>query len=224
MDYSEIAQPWAKSQQNTNLRLPMDCNNIFYYVVHPGHLEWVEKEIPGKGKTKPKIISTFVPRFDAEFIRAGVNGVKQIRGDIGDAGGRLGQLQQDGYTVLDFNKYDYMRTYPAKGGTYYAPKWAKIQTIANRVIREFDHTGFLLWRLQLILSGAAPEPHPVFIDLMINDFLKVPNRWANRQHEPVAKAQYEKQSNKLIRMKQAAAEITKNGIAATYQGIIDGLK
>ena len=225
MDFSEIAQPWAQSAQNSTRQIPLRSNNIFFYVVHPGHLEWVEIEMPAKGKSKPKMLGTFIPRFHTEIIRAGINGVKQIRGDVGDVGSRLGQLQQEGFTVLDFNKFDYMRTYPAKGGgTYYAPKWSKIQSIAGRCIREFDHQGFLFWRLDLITKNMAPEPHPVFIDLLIRDFEKVPKRWANKQHEPLAKAQYEKQSSKLSRMRAAEADIKKRGIKAIYQEIIDGLK
>lgn len=225
MDFTTLAQPWAKSQSNGTRKLPLRSNNIFYYVIHSAHLEFLEIEIPGKGKTKTKTISTFVPRFTIEIIRAGINGCKQIRGDVGDAGNRIGQLQQEGFTVLDFNRHDYMRTYPAQdGGTYYAPKWSKIQTIAGRVIREFDHQGFLFWRLELINSGLAPEPHDVFIDLMIRDFSGVPNRWASKQHEPSAKAQYELQSSKLARMKTAQKEMKERGSKEIYQEIIDGLK
>jgi len=225
MDFSTLAQPWAKSNSNNTRRIPLKSNSIFYYVAHPAHLEFLEVEIPHKGKGKTKTISTFIPRFATESIRAGINGVRQIRGDVGDAGSRIGQLQQEGFTVLDFNQHDYMRTYPAQdGGTYYAPKWSKIQTIAGRVIRDFDHQGFLFWRLELITKGLAPAPHDVFIDLMIRDFEKVPTRWASRLHEPVAKAQFEMQSSKLERMKAAQKAILDQGVTAIYQEIIDGLK
>lgn len=222
MDYSNLAQPWAQSEINTNTRLPITRNFLFYYIVHQGHLEFFETEI--KVGKKKKLISLFIPRFDSEQIRAGVNGVKQVRGELGDAGPRLGQLQQDGYVILDFNRHDYLRTYPAEGGTFYAPKWAKFETIAGRVIRSFDDIGFLKWKLELMLAGQAPTPHKVFIDLMIRDFEKVPKRWANRTHEPVAKAQYEKQSAKLERMQAIFAELENKTIQEQYQEVLDVLK
>ena len=82
----------------------------------------VTKTIAGKGNAKDKTVVTtvgmFVPNIEFEQIRPGVNGVRQIRGEVGDVSNRIGQLQREGWIYLDPKRNDYIRAYPARGGNF----------------------------------------------------------------------------------------------------------
>jgi hypothetical protein len=73
-----------------------------------------------------------------ERVVPGVNGIRQIHGEIGNPGSRIGRLQQQGWIYLDPQRYDYMHVYPVRGGRYHVPKWMSVKVVAGHLIQKMD--------------------------------------------------------------------------------------
>ena len=98
-NFTPTAQPWApQSTNNTQMVLPTRPNHPLFAKWWPANWVWqtfeVTKTIAGKGNSKDKTVTTtvglFVPLVELEQIRPGVNGVRQIRGELGDVSNRIG--------------------------------------------------------------------------------------------------------------------------------------
>ena len=109
-NFKPTAQPWApQNVHNTQMVLPTQPNYPLFAKWWPANWVWqtfeVTKTIAGKGNAKDKTVTDtvglFVPNIEFEQIRPGVNGVRQIRGEIGDVSNRIGQLQREGWIYLD---------------------------------------------------------------------------------------------------------------------------
>jgi len=193
MNYTTQAQPWApQNPHNAQLVLPTRANHPMFAKWWPANWIWQEFQIteiiPNKKGDKDKEIQTtvgvFVPNIEFEQIRPGVNGVRQIRGELGDVSNRIGQLQREGWIYLDPKRHDYVRMYDARGGKYYTDRFTDVRVLANRVIKTFDRNAFNQWALQLLVAGELGAVEPEFWKLFVTDFRKRPDRLIRQQHIP----------------------------------------
>lgn len=227
MNFTSIAQPWAPQAQTVNaqLVLPTTPNHPMFAKWWPANWQWCEitKEVEDtKGKTTTTVTKTFgafVPLVEFESIRPGVNGVRQIRGEVGDVSNRIGQLQREGWVYLDPKRADYMRQYPCKGGMYYADKFTNIRVLANRMIKEYDNQAYYLWCLDLLINGTFGQPEPHFWQLYITDYKKRPERLYKTQHIPEIKARIDIHTEKMRQMELFITDYKKRGIAV-YKDIL----
>lgn len=183
-------QPWAPiSQTAENKLLPAAPNHPFYYKWHPSNWRFAYIDIPVKsGKsTKMEKRGYFLPSIRMERVVPGVNGIHQISGEIGNAGSRIGKLQQLGWIYLEPSKYQYISVYPVRGGRYHAPKWESVRVVGNTLLRSFDEKGFLQWSASLILDGTFHVIEPHFWELMKIQHNKTINRLSASQHIPEIK-------------------------------------
>ena len=224
MDFSEIAQPWARAHTNTQALLPKRANQPFYYRHHPKNLVFHTFTVPAKSaKSKPKTVSTWLPHVQAEQVRPGAKGVRQVRGNLGDASSRIGKLQQEGWIILDYNHHSYITTYPAQGGTYHAEKWVNIRNLAGQLIEDFDYQAFTFWRMQLVIDNHLPEPHPVFIERQLLMNKARPARLLQQQHLPHIQARIDAAYQELDDMQASLADIKARGAKAVYEEILTAL-
>lgn len=191
MSYSP--QPWAPVQTTQQALLPEQANHPFFYKWHPSNwgFHYFEQEV-SKGKTtKSERVGVFIPNIRMERIIPGVNGVHQIQGERGNAGSRIGNLQQQGWIYLDPGKYQYIHQYKVRAGYYHCAKWQSVRVVGNRVIKNFDRDAFLKWSCSLIADGTLQPIEPHFWELEILTHQKSIGRMQNSQHIPEVKQKIE---------------------------------
>ena len=217
--FTERAQPWSLAAPGVQ-HLPIDPNHPFYYRHWPANWDFKIFEIT-KGK-KQVDCPVFLPSVDMERVVPGVNGVHQIRNEIGDPSSRLGKLRQQGHIILEPTEHDYIRVYPAKyGAKHHAPKWQQFRVLAGQVISKFDRDEFDRWRIQLIIAGTIPLPDPHFMELYIIQARKQPARLIPSQHLTEVKAQLDLLYKRIRDMESAMATIKSKG-TAYYEEILNG--
>jgi hypothetical protein len=215
MDYTKQAQPWAPMERKQNKLLPAKPNHPFYYKWHPSNWQFQYLDVPKGGKSKgTEKQGFFIPHIRMERIVPGVNGIHQIKGEMGNPSSRIGKLQQDGWTYLDPTRYDYMSVYPVRGGLYHVPKWLEVKVIAGRLVTKMDTTAKNLWSIGLMLNKILPEPEPHFWELMILDYQKRPQKYLSSQHIPEIKKRIESDYKIIDDMKKALADFNSNGLEA----------
>lgn len=220
-NYTPTAQPWApQNVHNTQLVLPTRANHPVFAKWWPANWMWqtfeVTKTVKGKGTAKDKEVTTtvglFIPNIEFEQIRPGVNGVRQIRGELGDVSNRIGQLQREGWIYLDPKRHDYIRAYPARGGQYYADRFTEIRVLANRVIKTFDRKSFNRWCVELLANGELGHIEPQFWQLQIREFEQRPQRLIRQQHLPEIKEKIDQLNAQLDAMRAFVTEYQTNGL------------
>lgn len=223
MNFNNQAQPWAPQAVQTQIMLPTKANHPSFAKWWPANWLWVEFEVTKqtKSKTTTTTIGAFVPNVEFEQIRPGVNGVRQLRGELGDVSNRIGQLQRDGWVYLDPNRHDYIRVYPAQRGKYHDIKWMDIRVLANRVIKTMDYQAFWRWVIGLLVNGDLGVVEPHFWELFIGDFHKRTQRIINQQHIPEMAAKLQKQYAQLDAMRAFVDDYKKDGMEV-YQRILRG--
>lgn len=228
MNYKTEAQPWApQSTHNAQMVLPTRPNYPMFAKWWPANWVWqtfeVTKTVKGVGKAKDKeettTVGVFVPNVEFETIRPGVNGVRQIRGEIGDVSNRIGQLQREGWIYLDPKRHDYIRAYPARGGQYFADRFTDIRVLANRMIKTFDRNDYNKWCVTLLANGELGHIEPQFWQLLIRDFEKRPDRLIRQQHLPEIKQRIDDLNATLVQMRQFVNDYKTNGIELYKQVI-----
>lgn len=219
MNFTAHAQPWApQSMHQTQLVLPTRPNHPLFAKWWPANWIWQEFQIEetiekkDKSTTVNKTVGVFVPNIEFETIRPGVNGVRQIRGEVGDVSNRIGQLQREGWIFLDPKRHDYMRVYPAKGGQFYADRFTDIRVLANRVIKTYDRDAFNKWCLQLLVNGELGHIEPQFWSLYVREFAQRPDRLIRQQHIPEIKSKIDALHIQLHAMQQFIADYQTHGI------------
>lgn len=228
MNYKTEAQPWApQSTHNAQMVLPTRPNYPMFAKWWPANWVWqtfeVTKTVKGVGKAKDKeettTVGVFVPNVEFETIRPGVNGVRQIRGEIGDVSNRIGQLQREGWIYLDPKRHDYIRAYPARGGQYFADRFTDIRVLANRMIKTFDRNDYNKWCVTLLANGELGHIEPQFWQLLIRDFEKRPDRLIRQQHLPEIKQRIDDLNAQLVAMRQFVNDYKTHGIELYKQVI-----
>ena len=217
--FTEMAQPWSMAAPGVQ-NLPIDPNHPFYYRHWPATWDFKIFKITKSKKTVE--CPLFLPSVDMERVVPGVNGVHQIRNEIGDASSRMGKLRQQGHIILEPTEHDYIRVYPAKyGGKHHAPKWQNFRVLAGQVISKFDIENFDQWRIQLVIDRIIPLPDPHFMELYVINARKEPARLIPSQHLTEVKKELDQIYKKIRDMEEAMAKIQEKGIAY-YQEILNG--
>lgn len=227
-NFTPTAQPWApQSIHQTQMVLPTRANHPVFAKWWPANWVWqtfeVTKTVTGRGKDKDttkevtESIGLFVPNVEFETIRPGVNGVRQLRGEVGDVSNRIGQLQREGWIYLDPKRHDYIRAYPARGGQFYADRFTEIRVLANRIIKTFDREAYNRWCVQLLVNGELGHIEPQFWQLQIRDFEQRPQRLIRQQHLPEIKAKIDALNIQMDAMRQFVTDYQTIGLEVFKQ-------
>lgn len=211
-------QIWKPMEAPQTSTLPTKPNHPFFYKWHPSNWDFVfmdVKETTGKGeKAKTTTVQKgfFIPMIRMERIVPGVNGIRQINGEIGNPGSRIGRLQQQGWIYLDPQRYDYMHVYPVRGGRYHVPKWMNVKVVAGHLIQKMDQAAFRMWCVDLLQSDILGTPEPHFWELIVHQESKAPEKLVSSQHLPEVKAQMDKMNERLKAMKAFIQEFEVRGL------------
>jgi hypothetical protein len=210
-------QPWAMSKPETPKLLPARPNHPFFYKFHPSNWGFQYFTVPKQGskKKEPEMerLGLFVPNIRMERIVPGVNGIHQIRGELGEAGSRIGRLQQQGWIYLSPQQFDYMHVYPVRGGRYHVPKWLEVRVVANQVIKKMDKESFWKWSCNLLVNHIFPQPEPHFWELQTFSHQKTIDRLAGSQHIPEIKVKINEHYKILGDMKRCIEAYETDGLS-----------
>lgn len=211
-------QTWQPMEQKTASVLPTKPNHPFFYKWHPSNWDFVYRDVQvTTGKGEKKTTQTikkgfFIPMVRMERVVPGVNGIRQISGEIGNPGSRIGKLQQQGWIYLDPQRYDYVHVYPVRGGRYHVPKWMNVKVVAGHLIQKMDVEAFQMWCVDLLCSNILGNPEPHFWELKIHQDSKFPQKLLTQQHIPEIKAKMDEMNATLKDMKAFVKEFETRGL------------
>ena len=205
MDYSNLSQPWQQQQQQMQ-RIPLKRSASYFYAHHPENWELVIKT--KKEKSKQIEIPLLLPLLSTIPEEAGVNGVR-MNGKRPDSSIMQARMIKSGWNILDPNKYDYMRLYPASnGGHYFSNKFTKIENLAGRIIKTFNEELFNEFRKSLMIDQHVSLPHPAIIQLLLIDQNKTISKYEQSQHTPEGAARLKAAYKKYDDIEKASQRIT----------------
>lgn len=205
MKFNNLAHPWS-SVQTSQQKLPLKSNSSFIYAHNPKNWELVEIEIEKKSKM------VLLPELSVLRLTAGVNLVR-MNGKSINSNVAIANLESNGFTVINPNKYDYIRVYPCKNGNRYEDAFTTFENLGGSIITEYDKKGFNEFRCNLMREGVIGLPHEHFIKIMINQNQKLIDKYAQLQHNPNHEALYKKSIQKDKDLKQVKQLLKKHGVA-----------
>tara|TARA_X000000950_G_scaffold157531_1_gene193201 strand:- start:293 stop:946 length:654 start_codon:yes stop_codon:yes gene_type:complete len=184
MNYDNFAQPWS-AQQQQQTRIPIKGNDKYFMAHNPENWELrvFDKYNTEDGKRKRYTVAVLLPVLSSIPEVAGVNGTKAVGNHL-DSGLMRTTLRDNGWTILDAGKHDYLRIYPAIKGKYHTSKWIRLERVGKRIIEHFDKEGYDEWRLQLMQTGVIDTPHPQIASLRLISMDRAMNRLERDQHIP----------------------------------------
>lgn len=209
MKMNKYGHAWSNTIE-TNKRLRLEIKERFMYFHNPRNWELAEF------KDGKKTYHLLLPVLNQMILEAGVNGVRSFGKSI-DYNLAITNLQQDGCTVLDPSKIDYMVAYDVIGGKHYTDKFTIVEEIAGNVILSYNHEAFNDFRRKLIVDGIIDLPHDHFVRLILRRNNSLLNRLSGQLHNPSSKARYEKAELYSKQVKQASDLIKKQGVKAYEQ-------
>ena len=144
--------------------------------------------------------SEWLPRLKQLVIKAGVNGVRAVRGGPPDATLALLQLEQRGQTAIPEN-FDggYVHRVPVRGGFAHLLKFDRPVRLGNRSVVRHDAEGFAAFRRKLVSDGVIQPPQAEALEALRDRQAARARRHVKELHLP------------------AVAEATKNAEATLKQ-------
>ena len=209
MKFENIAQPWQQQQQ-ASVVIPTRSNNRFFYKHHPKNWELYYFDVVNTKTKKKDKKPVWLPDLQTHHETPGVNGSRGYKANP-DSGMARVRLQDNGITVLHPNQHDYLRSYPARGGQYWATKFANLESLGGELVITFDSEAFAQWRLELMQSGALRIPHKQFLQRKQAEIQRRIERHTRSQHIPEIAAKLKGLKELLTDMQTATDDITKNG-------------
>ena len=214
MKFTDISQPWS-NQKHQQTRLPIRANAKYFFAHNPENWELrvFERYNTDEGKRKKQTICLLLPVLSTIREVAGVNGTKAIGNSI-DSGVMRTKLRDNGWTILDASKHNYMTVYPAIKGTYYGSRWTTLEKVGTRMIEHFDTEGFDQWRLELMQDGHISTPHPQIASLRLLSMSRAMSRLERDQHIPEVATRLKAKQLVYKQTKAAIKRIEDMGAAA----------
>ena len=204
MKLNNISHPWS-SVQAEKQRLKVKKNSSFVYMHNPKN--WELQHIQKGKKTLPVLL----PKLSTLRFTAGVNLVR-ANGKAVNTGVAIANAQDMGFTIIDPNRFDYIRVYPCLNGKRYEDAFTEFEQLGGSLIQSFNHDKYREFRVQLMREGVLNLPHEHFIKLMIQENAKILNKYAQLQHNPNHEALYQKALQKDKDLKQALEDLKKEGV------------
>tara|TARA_B100000287_G_scaffold246687_1_gene231866 strand:- start:557 stop:1093 length:537 start_codon:yes stop_codon:yes gene_type:complete len=173
---------------------------------HPKN--WTFNVLKEGKKEKP----IFLPKLTRFVCKAGVNGVGGTQ-DAPDTRTARVQFQDQGFTLLDPEKYNYLSIYPAIGGEYICNKWTTLESIGGKILTNHDNDSFAKWRMSLVADGTLKPPHDQILELEIRKLQDLITMHDSKPHIPQAVGASQAASERLVQMQKAKEAIKKNGVS-----------
>tara|TARA_R100000388_G_scaffold93327_1_gene77772 strand:+ start:514 stop:1170 length:657 start_codon:yes stop_codon:yes gene_type:complete len=209
--YDSFAQPWEEKTTQTT-RIPRKANPRFFFAHNPESWETVifEKYQITDDKKKKVSIPLLLPVLASCQEEPGVNCTRIINGRI-DSSMMRTNMQDQGWTILDPKRHDYLRVYPAHKGNYHTSRWIRLEKVGRRMIEHFDQKGFDEWRLSLIADGHIAPPHPKIAELRLISMNRAMSRLERDQHIPEVEMRLKKKQKEYNDTRKAISRVERHG-------------
>ena len=204
MSFDSLAQPWAPNKTDKTQRIPKASNSSWRYMHHP--TSWSLEYVQDGKKTKP----IFVPKLARFVLKAGVNGIGGTNDAPQTALART-QIQDAGNTIIDPSKHDYLRVYPAVGGTLTLNKWTKPENLGGRVFMVSDDEGFRDWRKNLVRDEVIDMPNLLVLQAIMRKQQELIIMHNSKPHIPQAQKELTLAEQRYEDMQKAYEAIEKQG-------------
>lgn len=209
MKFEQLAQPWQQQQQ-ASIVMPTRSNNRFFFKHHPKNWQLHYFDVVNAKTKKTSQKPVWLPDLQTHHETPGVNGSRGYKNNP-DSGMTRTRLQDKGIKVLHPSEHDYLRSYPARGGQYWATKFAHIESLGGELVITFDKDAFAMWRLELMQQGALQIPHKQFLQRKMAEINRRIERHTRSQHIPEIAAKLAGLKELLTDMQAACDDIIKNG-------------
>lgn len=206
MSYDTIKQPWTPQKNAPSKRINKKSNSFWMYMHHPKN--WTFEILKDGKKEKP----IFLPKLTRFICKAGVNGVGGTQDNPDTRIARV-QFQDQGFTILDPEKFDYLSIYPAIGGSYICNRWTTLENLGGKMLSRHDDVSFANWRKSLVANGTLNPPHYQILELEIRKQQDLITMHDSKPHIPQAVGASKAASEKLELMTKALEAIKKEGVA-----------
>lgn len=203
MKLSNIAHPWSAAEAKQE-RLKIKANSNFVYMHNPKN--WQLVNIKVDKKSKPVLL----PEFSVLRFTAGVNLVR-LNGRSVSSGVAVANAKEQGFTIVEPDKHDYIRVYPCIGGNRYEDAFTVFENLGGSLIRSYNHDAFNEFRSKLMKEGYINLPHEHFIKLMLIENQKLIDKYAQLTHNPNHEALYKKAVQKDKDLKQVMKDLKAEG-------------
>ena len=207
MKLNSLSQPW-QVQKSVNERLPLAPRPRFIWMHHPQNWELVS--FREEGEKRAKVNHLLLPMFTTLIARDGVNEVRSA-GKTADDSVAKARFMNQGLTILDPLKYNYLVTYPANGGTYHTDRFEILEKIGNVIVKDYDYDAYNEFRRNLMKEKVFDLPHEHFIKLMMIDNRRSIDKYIKDQHIPESAVKLSKYQNIGRNLKTAIQNIKKKG-------------
>ena len=124
---------------------------------------------------------------------------------------RRTQIQDAGNTIIDPSKHDYLRVYPAVGGTLTLNKWTKPENLGGRVFMVSDDEGFRDWRKNLVRDEVIDMPNLLVLQAIMRKQQELIIMHNSKPHIPQAQKELTLAEQRYEDMKKAYEAIEKQG-------------
>ena len=212
MNLNKLSQPWMREREKSD-RLNIRANSRFLWMHHPKNWELVtfkQKTVYKEGKSKDVTKHLFLPIFTPLRCVAGVNEVRS-NGSFHDDSVAKAKYQNEGLTILDPEKFDYLVTYPAKNGTYYTDRFEILESVGSAIVKDYDREGFNQFRIDLMKNQVLNIPHKHFIRMLLIDNRRSIDKYIKDQHIPEHAVRLKKHQEFDKNVKTALKELEKKG-------------
>lgn len=215
MDFSGLAQPWQE-QQAAKAVLPIRRNYSYFFAHNPKNWEFVYFDIEVKsGKTTKKISKGYwIPQLSSIHEIPGVNGCRDMGRGQTDSSVMRARMVDSGWSILHPQQHDYLRIYPARGGSYHSSRFEKLEDLAGTLVKDFQRDEFNLWRLELVKNKSLSLPHHTILKRLMLDLTEQINRKVRHQHIPEIKEQIDNLQRISKDMSAAIDDVKNKGIEA----------
>ena len=209
--YDSFAQPWEE-KDTVNTRIPIKKNPRFFFAHNPENWELVIFEHTTTIDGKKKKVSTplLLPLLSSIIEEPGVNGCRVVSGRLDSSIMRTSLIDQ-GWTILDPKKHDYLRVYPAHKGNYHTSRWFRLEKVGRRMIEHFDQKDYDNWRRSLIVDGHINPPHPKIAELRLISMNREMSRLERDQHIPEVASRLKAKQQLYKETKRAISNVDRMG-------------
>ena len=210
MKLNSLRQPWQVRKEESK-RLNIAPNSRFLWMHHPKNWELVTfKE---EGEKRAKMLHLLLPVFTSLIAVDGINEVRSNGKSADDSVARARFMNQ-GLTILDPLKHDYLVTYPARGGTYYTDRFEVLELVGDVVVKSYDKDAFNEYRRELMRQQVIDLPHSHFVRLMMIDNRRSIDKYIKDQHIPEHAVKLTRHQNIDRYLKMAIGNVQKKGYGA----------
>jgi hypothetical protein len=125
--------------------------------------------------------------------------------------------RKEGWTIIPWDCIEggYLRVFDGTQGAVHLSRWETPRQVGTQLVILSDDEGYRAFLRHLMEAGYVAPPDPVVLDVLMERQAARISTNENRQHEPLARARYERDVALLEEMRSATAKASEASSAPT---------